>query len=356
VGDVGHAIFFVLTLAAMAIIGLWTLTYAMHCLLVVVRDTAVGQDEVTWPSEPFQDWAGGALHLVVVVVVWLAPFGVAARSLRDAWLPEHAALRFLLLAVPGLWLFFPVALFSSLSSSSRWFVFRPIVVWNLMRVAPSTLAVYAISALIAAGVAALGYVAVVSGWVVLIPVVAAVAAGALLIYARLLGRLAGKMGRLSSGKRKAVNKSLPKGVRMKANDPWAVPDKPQEPEEPAQLPAMEETAYGRKRRRVKGYGLAPEEKAQEAKAAPPDEYAPLDVETVRPVPERSAAPPPSDLDRHLYERPKRSAALPLLSGVFTFPGYSQSRKAWLLLSLCFLAFCGGACALVSLYMALYKEG
>ena len=153
-----------------------------------------------------------------------------------------------------------------------------------------------------------------------------------------------------------MKKALPKGVNIKTNDPWAVPDTPEEPKEAAQLPAIEETAYGRKRRRVKGYGLAPEEKAQSPKIAPPDGYAPLDVETVAPAPERSPTPQPSDLDRHLYERPNRTAALPLLSGVFTFPGYSQSRKAWLLLSLCFLALCGGASALVSLYFALFKEG
>ena len=62
--------------------------------------------------------------------------------MRKDWLPDQDALRFVILAVPGLWLLFPVALFSTLSGSSRWFVLRPIVVWKLLRVAPSTFAVY----------------------------------------------------------------------------------------------------------------------------------------------------------------------------------------------------------------------
>ena len=156
---------FVYMLVTAIIVTLLVVAYAMHCLLVVVRDTADGNDEVTWPAEPFQDWAGAALHLVVVIAAWLAPVGLLARALRKEWLPDDDALRFLLLAVPGLWLLFPVALFSSLSGSSPWFVFRPIVVWKLLRAAPSTLAVYLLSALLAAGAAALGYAAVVSGWV-----------------------------------------------------------------------------------------------------------------------------------------------------------------------------------------------
>ena len=42
---------------------LYAVIYAMHCLLVVVQDTAAGNDEVTWPAEPIQDSLGGALHL-----------------------------------------------------------------------------------------------------------------------------------------------------------------------------------------------------------------------------------------------------------------------------------------------------
>jgi len=334
-GAVVPALEFMLTLATECLLVLCVLTYAMHCLLVVVRDTAAGQDEVVWPDEPFQDWALGALHLVGVVLIVLAPAGILTRALRETWLPGDAALRFLLLAVPGLWLFLPVALFSSLSASSRWLVFRPVVVWNMLCVAPSAFAVYAVSAVLAAAVAALGYAAV-TRWVVLAPIAAAAAGAAFLIYARLLGRLAWKMGRLPSGKRKVAKKArLPAG-RVEVEDPWNVPAAPATPE-----PETETTPYGRTRKRVKGYGLAPEEPAKTPESAPADGYTPIAAEP------KTAA---------IHPRRRRAAPAPLLAGVFMFPGYAQSRKAWLLLSLGFLAVCGCACALVHFYSALYGDG
>ena len=225
--DIATATEFVFTLVTALIVALLVVTYAMHCLLVVVRDTADGNDEVIWPAEPFQDWAGGALHLVVVIAAWLAPVGLLARALRKEWLPDQDPLRFLLLAVPGLWLLFPVALFSSLSGSSRWFVFRPVVVWKLLRIAPSASAVYVLSALLAAGAAALGYAVVVRGWVLLLPVAAAGWAAAFLVYARLLGRLAARMGRLPTGKRKAAKTKRLKLAGVEVQDPWAVPEQPE---------------------------------------------------------------------------------------------------------------------------------
>ena len=335
-GAVIPALEFMLTLATECILVLCVLTYAMHCLLVVVRDTAAGQDEIVWPDEPFQDWALGALHLVGVVLIVLAPAGVLARALRESWLPGDAALRFLLLAVPGLWLLFPVALFSSLSASSRWFVFRPVVVWNMLRVAPAAFVVYAVSAVLAAAVAAIGYAAVIR-WMVLAPVAAAAAAAAFLIYARLLGRLAWRMGRLPAGKRKPAKKvRLPAG-RVEVEDPWNVPAAPAAPE-----PETETTPYGRKRKRVKGYGLAPEGPTKAPESLPAaDGNSPIEAK-----PKTAAT----------YPRRRRLASARFLAGVFAFPGYSQSRKAWLLLSLGFLAVCGAACALVHFYAVLYPEG
>ena len=217
--DIVTATEFVFTLVAALILSLIVVAYAMHCLLVVVRDTADGKDEVIWPAEPFQDWAGGALHLVVVIGAWLAPVGLLARALRKDWLPDQDALRFLLLAVPGLWLLFPVALFSSLSGSSRWFVFRPVVVWKLLRVAPSTLAVYILSAVLAAGAAALGYAAIFSGWALLLPVAAAGGAAAFLIYARLLGRLAAQNGTAAVGPAQGVEEETAEARRRRGAGP-----------------------------------------------------------------------------------------------------------------------------------------
>ena len=225
----------------------------------------------------------------------------------------------------GLWLLFPVALFSTLSGSSRWFVFRPVVVWKLLRIAPSAFGVYVLGALLAAGVAALGYAAIFKGLLLLVPVTAAAAAAALLIYARLLGRLAVRMGRLPAGKRKQAKRKRPKVAGVEVQDPWAVPDEPDPPPEPK--------PEARPRRKVKTYGLA--------------------AETTTP---RTAPPPPSEADRQLMERPKRSVARSaFLGGVFTFPWYARSRKAWLFLSAGFLAMALCGCALLFLYLRLFGD-
>jgi hypothetical protein len=331
VGDVATATAFTLAFVAELIVGLYVLTYAMHCLLVVVRNTADGNDEVTWPSEPFQDWVGGALHLVVVVVVVLAPAGVVSRALGKQWLQDDPALRFLILSLPALWLLFPVALFSSLSGSSRWFVFRPVVVWNMLRVAPSTFALYLLSALLAAAVAGLGYAAVATKWVVLLfPVAVAGAAAAFLIYARLLGRLGWRMGLLPAGKRKAAKKPRPKVRGVEVSDPWAVPEQAEAP-----LPEEETTAFGQKRRRVKGYGLAAEQLPKRPETPPPE-------------------PTPQPIRAEQRTRAEPRPGSPFL-GVVAFPWYERSRKAWLLLSLGFLAAGTIGYVIVSLYAKLAAQ-
>ena len=360
--------------------------YAMHCLLVVVQDTAAGNDEVTWPAEPIQDSLGGALHLVAVVLIWLALFGVLARALKDVLLPDDPLLRFLLLAIPGLWLFLPVALLSSLSASSRWFVFRPVVVWNMLRLAPSTFMVYLLSALLAGLLTVLAYVTVFRGWLVVAPVAAVATATALLIYGRLLGRL----GRFYVAREKRIKKARPQARAVSLRE---APVEPSEPLGPEELDAeWEITPYGQKRLRVKGYGVtrnalpepSPSEKSDSEsevtsygqkrrrtesygithELAPPSDAAPEDGITSLNVPpsasitDRPLASEPTDFERIIRAKRRRvvGSKRSFLGGVFSFPWYRQSRIPWLLLSMGFLMVYGAAYVMVSLYLAIYKRG
>src|SRR5439155_26740069 len=106
------------------IVGAYVLAYAAHCLLTVVEQTAAGAEQVTWPDEPAADWLSRAVFLAILLAVWLTPAGILARALREGLLPGEPGLRLLVLAVPGLWLLFPVGLLSSLSATSRLNVFR----------------------------------------------------------------------------------------------------------------------------------------------------------------------------------------------------------------------------------------
>jgi hypothetical protein len=368
----------------------YTVTYAMHCLLVVVQDTAAGNDEVTWPAESFQDSLGGALHLVAVVLIWLALFGVLARALKDVLLPDNFALRFLLLAIPGLWLFLPVALLSSLSASSRWFVFRPVVVWNLLRLAPSTFIVYILSALLAGLLTALAYVTVFRGWLVAAPVAAAATATALLIYGRLLGRLGWTMGRLYVAKEKRIKKARSQARAALPREAAVEPSAPLGPEEVDS--EWETTPYGQKRRRVKGYGMtrdalaesSPSEKsdsesevtsygqkrrrtksygitkepAPSSDAAPEEGVTSLNLPPPASITDRPRASEPTDFERIIRANRRRlvESKRSFLGGVFSFPWYRQSRAPWLLLSLGFLMVYGLAYVMISFYLAVYKGG
>jgi hypothetical protein len=320
-------------------------------------------------------------------------------------LPGDAFGRFFLLAIPGLWLLLPVALLSSLSTSSRWFVFRPVVVWNMLRLAPFTFMVYMLSALLAASVAGLAYVTLVCGWLVLAPAAAVATATAILIYGRLLGRLGWKMGRLYVSKQKRI-----KRARSTAAAPREPPPAPDDPLGPEELdPDWETTPYGQKRPRVKGYGVTqgahpeqsiqralPEARAADANepvasdeadpqweitphgqrrrrttsygisqepatasgAAPEEGVTSLHVPPPASVTDRPPASEPTDFDRIIRAKSRQitGSKRSFLGGVFSFPWYRGTRIPWLLLSMGFLVVYGAAYVMVSLYLTIYKGG
>src|SRR5436190_7001563 len=148
VGEAGNTILFVATLVYTAIVAIYFLAYAAHCFLVVVQDTAAGIDEVAWPDEPISDWVGRAAYLLALVALLLAPAGMLARALRRVWLPEDPALRFLLLAVPGLWLLFPIGLLSAMSSASSWTILRPAILRQFLRLFPTVAGFYLLTGLL----------------------------------------------------------------------------------------------------------------------------------------------------------------------------------------------------------------
>jgi hypothetical protein len=372
-GAVGPAIFFMLSFAASIMVGACVLAYAARCVLVVVQETGQGQDDIVWPNEPYVDWLGHAVQFVELLGIWLAPAALTARLLRNVWLPDESALRVLLLAGPGLWLFFPIGLLSSLSAQSPWVPFRWTIVKCFLRVAPAVLVFYVQTAFLLCAAVVPWYYALFGDRGVLLPVAAVVSAVILFIYARLLGRLAWLIQRLpdlqrTPAKKKAEKRPQPQRKKKRkpsseVQDPWSIPEEeererrmskrfpwakkpPAQPKPGHQPPSAEE---------IEGYGFAreqptapeppPEKPPLSRFAMSPEEYEPYDVRgTAEPAVPQSRESQ-SDLfaeqvRQRIAERTRTQPALPahpFFSGVYTFPLYSACLLNCLTLALAFLA-------------------
>ncbi|HTU89512.1 MAG TPA: hypothetical protein VMF69_05390 [Gemmataceae bacterium] len=372
-GAAGPAILFVLSLAASIMVGVCVLPYAARCVLVIVQETGLGEDEIIWPNEPYVDWLGHAVQFIELVGIWLAPAALMARLLRHVWLPDEGALRVLLLAGPGLWLFFPIGLLSSLSAQSRWVPFRWSIFICFLRIAPAALGFYAITAPLLYFAAVNWYYALFGGRGTLLPVAAVVSAAVLFIYSRLLGRLAWIIQRLPPPRRTPANAKAPKHPQPQrkkkrkpssgVKDPWAVPEEEERAHETSKrFPWMKEQSEKPKSgyqppsaEEIEGYGFAkeqpappekpPEKLARSRFARSPEEYEPYEMRDIAKAETSTPREPQSELfaeqvRQRIAERTRsqpKPPPHPFFSGVYNFPLYSACLPNWLALSLAFLA-------------------
>jgi hypothetical protein len=329
VGGAGNVIIFVSMFALGAMSGALLLMYTAYCFFVVVDDTIAGLDEVVWPGEAVGDWLIRGAVLAWLVLVWLAPLGMFLKSAAPDLFQEDPEVVVLAAGVM-LWLFFPIGVLSSLGGGSRWAFFRPKILPGLVRVAPTALGFYATTALLITATLVLWYEALTrSGLLIL--VASAVGAASLLIYARLLGRVAWCLNRLRPFKRRRSptrkKETAPPVGPLEVEDPW--------PEPPRKKKKKRKASPEPSREAPEVYGLA----TDEAAASPPpvlvplDGYAPVD----EPLPPQPAPdlPEASNLDKRLAERTPQAVVptLPLFSGVYTFPFYEKTLKAWVFLTL-----------------------
>ena len=166
---------------------LWSLSYAAGCMLVIVRETAEGADQMNEsPDIDWRDWIFQLVYVAEILAQGVA-LGWFVRWLLTLALPGTPAPAIGLAIVT--FVAFPVLLLSALESGSALLPFSgPILrslfrlswAWGLFYLLSGALLVpiIAIAALVATPYATLG-------WLAPAPLVAAY----LLIYARLLGRL-----------------------------------------------------------------------------------------------------------------------------------------------------------------------
>jgi hypothetical protein len=348
------ALIFIVLLMADVILGLFVICYAGHCFLVVMQDTAAGNDEVTWPDEPLQDWLLRGLYMVGMVAIWLAPIGILRGSLHSHAVADDVTLVLLGVGAALVWLMFPISLLSSLSGSSRLFLLRGAVLRQLARIPGALLVFYFMSALLFAGWLTLIYFSLIGrSWLVL--ALAAIAGPAvLLIYARLLGRISWILSQLRPLKRKAKEAGSPiPGVEIDAHDPWAAPVRKRKLKKkkiaPEATPAVSTE---------EGYAFAEEAPSPPPSVTPLDGYPAIDVETfdVQAPPETPKIEESELVGRDISRGEKEEEILatpskptppperPLLDGVYSFPWYASNRKVLVFLALGL--FCMGALALL----------
>jgi hypothetical protein len=379
VGAAGTAIMLVCFFVAQVIIGVIVAAYASRCFLLVVEDTAAGNDEVVWPDEPFLDWFGKVFYLGSIVAVWLLPAIVIGRLAASLFPGENPAVVTAAVVAGFFWLVFPVTILSTLSSTSRWSPFRPAVVRLMARAFGSTLAFYFVSGLLLAGCTALVVVGLAT-WV-LLPVGAVAVGTTLLVYARLLGRLAWKLNQLvPAATAKPEPEQRPRPARRKprvkarpSEGGWGALPEPDVPDLDKPSPIVSPFDE-----RIDEYGMAekappPRQKIQPIigldriggprRAAPegPDgndpaskeaagqrQRKPIVLPTEGPIEEYETKreKPPARKGSSSFIGPDgagdvasvRAAAAaeaarePPTQGIWSFPFYAASRKAWLILS------------------------
>ncbi|MCI0460493.1 MAG: hypothetical protein L0Z62_26360 [Gemmataceae bacterium] len=367
IGAVGPAMIFFFALITAVIVGLIMLSYAAHSFLVVVENTAAGDDDVRWPDEPIYDWLWKLWYLVWLVGFWFVPAwvlvdGVLMRVLNLGAVGVYPVL----LAV--VWLLFPISLFSSLSANSLLVVLRGETVRRLARQGLPLVLVWLIAGVLVIGSGVLSYFAIRADSWLLVPLAAVVGPVVLLVYARLLGRVGWLIGEQRTEKTRRRRKKqlfeederFPTPADLSPRPPLLVGEGEKDLSSPP--PLAGEGAGG---------GVPPGEEDEWAPATPyvvqdgpPPVPARAPQRSPRPVdeesdpyrvreeePRRVGVAMPSTEPSTPYDEPSAGSRLerrqleptlppppvsPLWVGVYNFPCYPSATNAWAFLAV--LAF------------------
>jgi hypothetical protein len=183
-----RAVIFIPALVGSAICGFVFLMFAAHYYLTVLESTGAGGKEVAWQSEPITDNFWKVFYLGWLVGLWLGPALFVGRAFVSGadggWLKYAVPILFI-------WALYPISQLSSLSASSIWIPLRPDVFARLAQKPLVTLGFFALTLPVFAVLGfAFKWAFMTKGQWELLPVGVPLLAVALLMYARLLGRLA----------------------------------------------------------------------------------------------------------------------------------------------------------------------
>jgi hypothetical protein len=268
---------------------------------------------------------------------------------------------------------------------------RPAIVGALFRLFRYTVLFYLLTGILGVLTAALWYFTLFGGSKALFFPVPFFTAAAFLIYARLLGRLAWRVGRLKqpkqtkSKKRKPGKKETSPVRGVEVQDPWAAPKEEvaqnreeqesqahQAPAPPPPLcaaegkagdsneelpPGMSRSPYGGLIERTGGYDTDDSpESAPSPAPMPLDGWSPVGM--AEPEEELGAGSLAEKADQAVSQLEKRLAQRPpkpwkptwtFFSGTWSFPWYSETQRAWLWLSFGTLVLGGMVMMLVQFF-------
>ncbi len=330
----GKAVQFLLLGIVNAYFGLWLLGYATYWFILVLDETASGTRDVkvVWPDDNFRQRLWKLGHLAFLVIIWALPVIVAFRY---AELPLRSTSHSLLVVFTVgvvLWVMMPISLLSSMTGDTHWEFFRWFVIRRLLDRFPTWMAFYAYTFPLLVGCALVAHLAL-FGWVQLraeaetsgpawlittidvwswgfvLPLTAVMAATALLIYARLLGRLAW-MADFWDDEEEEEDASKLRGPRSPAPSRLRAEHDVLEP-----APAVEPA------------GMIPFAQEPQPAAAP---------RPIKREPEKALSPVAESPDQASTSgsTPKRL----WIRGIYLFPWYRGSLRAWLFLSFFGLLF------------------
>lgn len=226
------ALIFVPALVGSVILGFVFLMFASNYFLAVLEGTAAGAKEIPWEGAPITDSFTKVFYLGWLLGLWTGPAYLVTRFVApaDPWAK---------LAVPlfVMWVLYPVSQLASLSASTPWVPLNADVFARLAQRPLVTAGFYALTLpVFAVGGVAFKWAYLTRGEVPLLVAGVPVFAFVILIYARLLGRLAfGLMFTKDLLKRRKKKKPKPATAEPRAaevEEPVAVP-------QPSELPPID---------------------------------------------------------------------------------------------------------------------
>jgi hypothetical protein len=179
-------------------------------LLIIIEDTAAGNDEIDWPDAPWHDYLG-KFAFVAWIFICCAAVSTVSWGILAIALPIPRLLWWAL-ALSSIAILFPIPLYSAMIGGAPWFLIHPLFLVRLIQNPLAALALYIHSLVLFLPCLGFGFWMMVSLNWWLSPVIGLLWGTCVMCYGRALGRV-GYV--LAEEKRRVVKKRKRKKIRVR---------------------------------------------------------------------------------------------------------------------------------------------